>query len=94
MRLSCIHELDSRDGASNRDARLTNVLSETDEGTTLAVLRPAISTIATASGNGSGVTAFNGVLISVFGTTLGHGEAPSTIGPVVAGRYDFVASPL
>jgi hypothetical protein len=94
MRLPCIHELDSRDGESNKDSRLTNVLSETDENVTLAVVRPAISTIATAAGTGNGVTAFNGVLISVFGTVLGHGETPSTIGSVISGKYDFVASPL
>lgn len=94
MRLPVIHELDSRDGESNKDARLTNVLSENDEGGVLAVVRPALSTIATATGNGNGVTEFDGVLISVFGTVLGYGETPSTIGSVVSGKYDFTQSPL
>lgn len=94
MRLPVVVELDSRDGVSNKDARLTNTLKESDEGVTLAVLRPGVSAIATATGNGSGVIAFDGTLISVFGTVLGYGEGPTTIGTVAAGTYDFVASPL
>ena len=94
MRLPVVVELDSRDGVSNKDARLTNALKENDEGVTLAALRPGLSAIAAATGNGSGVTAFNGTLISVFGTVLGHGEGPATIGTVETGTYDFAASPL
>ena len=94
MRIPLAGELDSRDGTSNRDERLTNVLSETDEGVTLAVVRPGLATIATASGAGGGETVFNETLITVYGTTLGFGPTPSTIGTVAAGMYDFAASPL
>ncbi len=94
MRLPLVTNVDSRDGASNKDERLTNVLSEIDEGVTLAVLRPGLSTVATASGVGGGEINFNGTLITVFGTTLGHGATPSTIGTVVSGIYDFAQSPL
>ena len=94
MRLPLVNEIDSRDGTSDKDERLTNVLSETDEGVTLACVRPGLATIATASGAGGGETVFNEVLITVFGTTLGHGTTPSTIATVVAGSYDFAASPL
>ncbi len=94
MRLPLASEIDSRDGASNKDERLTNVLQENDEGVVFAALRPGLATIATASGAGGGAVNFNDVLISVYGTTLGFGPTPSTIGTVVAGSYDFCASPL
>ena len=60
----------------------------------MAVLRPGLATIATASGAGGGEVNFNDVLITVYGTTLGHGTTPSTIGTVAAGMYDFCQSPL
>ena len=94
MRLPLASEIDSRDGVSDKDERLTNVLSETDEGVTLAVVRPGLATVATASGAGGGAVNFNDVLITVFGTTLGSGSTPSTIATVVAGSYDFAQSPL
>ena len=94
MRLPLVSEIDSRDGTSNRDERMTNMLSETDEGVTLAVVRPGLATIATATGAGGGEVNFNDVLITVYGTTLGFGPTPSTIGTVAAGMYDFCQSPL
>lgn len=94
MRLQLASEIDSRDGTSNRDERMTNMLSETDEGVTLAVLRPGLATIATASGAGCGEVNFNDVLITVYGTTLGFSPTPSTIGTVAAGLYDFAQGAL
>ena len=94
MRLPLVPDIDSRDGSSDKDERLTNVLSESDEGVTLACVRPGLATIATASGAGGGETVFNEVLITVFGTTLGFGTTPTTIGTVAAGSYDFCQSPL
>ena len=94
MRLPLIPDIDSRDGTSSKDERMTNVLHETDEGVALAVVRPGLATIATASGAGGGGVNFNDALITVFGTTLGFGETPTTIGTVVAGNYDFAQSPL
>lgn len=94
MRLPLAFEIDSRDGVSAKDERLTNMLGEDDEGIQLTVLRPGLANIATASGAGGGEVNFNDVLITVFGTTLGFGPTPSTIGTVVAGSYDFCQSPL
>ena len=94
MRLPLASEIDSRDGTSNKDERLTNTLSENDEGVVLACVRPGLATIATASGAGGGETVFNDALITVFGTTLGFGQIPSTIGTVATGSYDFCQSPL
>lgn len=94
MRLDLTPEVDSRDGSSNKDERLTNVLIENDQGTQLAVVRPGLSSVATSSGNGNGVVNFNGILISVFGTTLGSGTGPTTVSTVTNGIYDFAQSPL
>lgn len=94
MRLTLVSDVDSRDGAANKDERLTNTLLEKDEGVDYAVIRPALETVSTASGNGNGMVDFFGVLISVFGSTLGHGTTPSTIGTVGSGVTDFAQSPL
>ncbi len=94
MRLPLASEIDSRDGTSNKDERLTNVLQENDEGVVFAALRPGLATIATASGAGGGIVNYQDVLISVFGTTLGSGSTPATISTVAAGNYDFCQSPL
>ena len=94
MRLQLVPDIDSRDGTANKDERLTNTLSEDNNGQQMACLRPGLATVATASGAGSGEVSFNEVLITVFGTTLGFGHTPSTIGTVAAGTYDFTQSPL
>ena len=94
MRLPVIVELDSRDGTSNKDSRLTNMLVEQDSDVKLAVLRPGLETVVTASGAGNGVTNFNSVLVSVYGTTLGFGTTPTTIGTVSGTTFDFAQSPL
>lgn len=94
MRLNLAQNVDSRDGTTNKDTRLTNVLKEIDHEAELAVVRPGLVSIAMASGNGRGVTRFGDRLISVYGTTLGYGETPTTINTVAAGIYDFCQSPL
>ena len=94
MRLPIASDIDSRDGSSAKDERLTNMLGVDNNGQQMATLRPGLATIATASGAGGGAVNFNDVLITVYGTTLGHGTTPSTIGTVAAGFYDFAASPL
>jgi len=94
MRFGLVPDIDSRNGTANKDERLTNVLVESDEGVVLAALRPGLSTIASASGNGNGLVNFQQVLISVFGTTLGYGETPTTIDTVENGTFDFAQSPL
>lgn len=94
MRLPLVSELDSRDGESNKDSRLTNVLAEIDSGSQVATIRPALETMASMSGNGNGLVAMNGVLVSVFGTTLGFGDDPVTVGTVLNGHFDFAQSPL
>ena len=94
MRIPLVTEIDSRDGVSNKDERFTNVLAETDEGVSLACVRPGLAAVATATGAGGGLVNFNDVLVSVFGTVLGSGTTPTTVSTVVAGSYDFTQSPL
>jgi len=94
MRLPLVPEIESRDGTSNKDERLTNVLSENDRGINQAVIRPGLVSVVAASGAGGNLTTFNGTLVSVFGTTVGVGEGPTSVGTVVAGQFDFAASPL
>ena len=94
MRIPLASEIDSRDGSSNKDERLTNVLGEDNNGQQMATLRPGLATIAAASGAGGGEVNFNDVLITVFGTTLGSGTTPTTISTVAAGSYDFAQSPI
>jgi hypothetical protein len=78
MRLPLVAELDSRDGESNKDSRMTNALKETDEGGELVVVRPGLVTQAVSSGNGNGLVNFNGELVSVFGATLGESPTSTT----------------
>ena len=94
MRLPVTTDINSRDGVSNRDERLTNTLVENDEGVQYAALRPALESVSSNSGHGNGVVDFQGVLVSVFGATAGAGSTPSTIGTVGNGATDFAQSPL
>ena len=95
MRLQLTPEIDTRNGVVNKDARLTNTLKEeSDEGGTLACIRPGLLATTTLSGNGNGVTVYENVLISVFGTTLGMNAAGTSVATVTNGRFDFCQSPL
>lgn len=95
MRLQLTPEIDSRNGTVNKDARLTNTLKEESEaGGTLACIRPGLAATTTLSGNGNGLTVFDNVLISVFGTTLGKTSAGTSVATVTNGKFDFAASPL
>lgn len=85
MRLPLVTEIDSRNGTSDKDARLTNALLETDEGASLACVRPGLALNAEASGVGQGLVVFNDELISVFGTTLGTQPIPDSFSAVIIG---------
>jgi len=72
MRLPVIGSISTKDGATNKNARLTNMLAEQKKnGTTLATVRPGLNNIATASGGGNGLVCFNGNLVSVWDAQLG-----------------------
>lgn len=94
MRLPLVPSLDSRDGVSNKDESLTNVLAEpADGGGQCAAVRPGLVSVATSAGNGNGLVCFNGELVSVYGTTLGLGTV-SALATITGDNYDFAQSTL
>jgi hypothetical protein len=92
VRVQLVTEIDSRDGSSNRDERLTNMLAEKDS-ELMACVRPGLNTLLASSGNGNGLVCFNGQIIHVFGTAIKYGTTPTSIGTVISGFYDFAVIP-
>jgi probable HAF family extracellular repeat protein len=82
MRIPLAGNISTKDGAANKNSRLTNTLAEVKKnGTTLATVRPGLSEYATVAGNGNGLVCFNGTLVSVYGS--------SVLIPVVSEEYVF-----
>ena len=75
MRLQITPSVSTKDGLSNKNARLTNCLKESKKSGDKAVIRPGLVLDAQASGVGNGLVSFNGELVSVYGTTLGLNTA-------------------
>ncbi len=73
MRLPVVPQISTKDGTSNKNARLTNCLKESKQGGEKAVVRPGLEDAATSVGNGNGLVVFNNELVSVYGATLGIG---------------------
>jgi len=92
MRIPAVTEVDTRDGSSNKDERLTNMLAEKDS-ELMACVRPGLNTMLASSGDGNGLMCFNGQIMHVFGTALKYGTTPTSIGTVVSGMYDFAVLP-
>ena len=78
MRLPLTPPLDTKDGVSAKNARLTNCLKESKKTGDKAVVRPGLVDAATSTGNGYGLVRFNDELVSVYGATLGVGLVQST----------------
>lgn len=79
MRLPLTPPLDTRDGVSAKNARLTNCLKEVKKSGEKAVVRPGLVDAATSTGNGYGLVRFNDELVSVYGSSLGVGIEPATM---------------
>lgn len=73
MRLPVVPQISTKDGVSNKNARLTNCLKESKKTGDKAVVRPGLVLDAQASGVGNGLVVFNNELVSVYGATLGIG---------------------
>lgn len=71
MRLPVAGNISTRDGSSNKNARMTNMLAEEKQGKSFAAVRPGLNQVASTTGNGNGIVCFNGDLVNVFGATLG-----------------------
>lgn len=80
MRLPVVPSISTKDGVSNKNARLTNCLKESKKSGDMAVIRPGLVLDAVASGVGNGLVSFNGELVSVYGTTLGLNTAAASSG--------------
>lgn len=91
MRLPLIPNAESRDGTSNKDARMTNALKESENGVDYAAVRPALSQIVDTTGNGNGMFYFD-TLITIFGTSVAYSESLTSINTVDDGMYDFARS--
>ena len=89
MRLPLVSDIDSRDGTSNKDARMSNALKESENGVDYAATRPALALIADTTGNGNGMF-FLDTLITIFGTAALYSESLTSISAVDDGMYDFV----
>lgn len=94
MRLPIASPLVSRDGAANKDARLTNMLKESDGGRELAVTRPGLNLQVDLSGVGNGLVVFNDELIGVYGTTAYLLSPFETISGVMPTAGSFWAAPV
>lgn len=96
MRLPVTVPLSTKDGTSNKNARLTNCLKESRERKDAfvwvrgvkqpappidkAVVRPGLVLEAEGTGVGGGLVAFDNDLVSVYGTTLGFSVTEPTAG--------------
>ena len=89
MRLPLIPSVESRDGTSNKDARMSNALKESENGVDFACVRPSLQLVADTTGDGNGMIYFD-TLISVFGGNVVYSESLTLIDTVVDSRYDFV----
>ena len=78
MRLPVTPQVSTKDGVSNKNARLTNTLKETSKRGDKAVVRPGLVLEAEGSGVGGGLVAFNNELVSVYGATLGLNTVPGS----------------
>lgn len=88
MRLPLIPSVESRDGTSNKDARMSNALKESENGVDFACVRPSLQLVADTTGDGNGLSYLD-TLISVFGGSVKYSESLTLIDTVADGRYDF-----
>jgi hypothetical protein len=96
MRIAVTPKLSTKDGESNKNARMTNALVEKNPtGAIFGAVRPGIVVSATSSGDGNGVAEFNGILIAVYGSTLVINDGGfATIGALDNQFFDFTQSTI
>lgn len=70
MRLPVVHQISTKDGTSNKNARLTNCLKEAKKSGDKAVIRPGLVLSDTYSGLGNGLIEFDGRLLVVYDDTV------------------------
>ena len=70
MRLPVVPQISTKDGVSNKNARLTNCLKESKSGGDKAVIRPGLELSDTYAGLGNGLIVFDGRLLVVYDDTV------------------------
>lgn len=65
MRLPVVHQISTKDGTTNKNARLFNMLKESTKAGDLAVIRPSLVESTTYSGVGNGLIVFNRNLLVI-----------------------------
>ena len=86
MRLPIVPQLSTKDGAANKNARMTNALREKNK----AVVRPGLSLVLDYAGVGNGLVPWNDRLIALFDDTVydmdgwGSGATDGTGGKALA----------
>lgn len=70
MRLPVVPGISTKDGTSNKNARLTNMLKERRKAGDIAQIRPGLVASTTYSGLGSGLIAFDGRILSIVDDTV------------------------
>lgn len=70
MRIPVTSQLSTKEGTSNKNARLTNCLKESKKSGDKAVIRPGLVTSDTYTGIGSGLIPFDGRLLLIYDDTV------------------------
>lgn len=79
MRLPVLPQLSTKDGLSNKNARLTNCLKESKKSGDMAVVRPGLELNDTYSGIGNGLIPFDGRLLVIYDDTVYDTEEELTL---------------
>ena len=79
MRLPVVPQISTKDGTSNKNARLTNCLKESKKTGDKAVIRPGLVLDDTYSGLGNGLIAFDGRLLVIYDDTVYDTEEDLTL---------------
>jgi len=79
MRLPVVPQISTKDGTSNKNARLTNCLKEVKKAGEKAVVRPGLVLEDTYSGIGNGLIPFDGRLLVIYDDTVYDTEEELTL---------------
>jgi len=92
MRLPIVPPLSTKDGASNKNARLTNCLKESKKTGDKAVIRPGLVASDTYSGLGNGLIPFDGRLLLIFNDSIYTEDLPEFPFPLDSAQWDSATS--
>ena len=87
MRLPITPQLSTKDGISNKNARLTNTLKTTSATGEIAEVRPGLSVATDYTGLGNGLIVFDGRLLTMVDDTIYDDEYVDTFWPLDAGEW-------